>query len=46
MADAIHKVEPGVRLIAPIAVTFKMSELPVDFQEICISLQISNICVR
>ena len=32
MADAIHKVEPGVRLIAPIAVTFKMSELPVDFQ--------------
>ena len=32
MADAIHKVESGVRLIAPIAVTFKMSELPADFQ--------------
>ena len=31
MADAIHKVESGVRLIAPVAVTFKMSELPADF---------------
>lgn len=31
MADAIHKVESGVRLIAPITVTFKMSELPTDF---------------
>lgn len=31
MTDAIHKVESQVRLIAPIAVTFKMSELPTDF---------------
>lgn len=31
MADAIHKVECGVRLKAPVAVTFKMSELPTDF---------------
>lgn len=29
--NAVHKVESGVRLIAPIAVTFKMSELPTDF---------------
>lgn len=32
LADTINKVESGVRLIAPIAVTFKMSELPTDFQ--------------
>lgn len=32
MDDAIHKVDSQVRLIAPIAVTFKMSELPTDFQ--------------
>ena len=31
LADTINKVESGVRLIAPIAVTFKMSELPTDF---------------
>lgn len=31
MAEAIHKVDSQVRLIAPIAVTFKMSELPTDF---------------
>ena len=31
LANAVHKVESGVRLIAPIAVTFKMSELPADF---------------
>lgn len=31
MTDAIHKVESGVRLKAPVAVTFKMSELPTDF---------------
>lgn len=31
LANAVHKVESGVRLIAPIAVTFKMSELPTDF---------------
>lgn len=31
VTDAIHKVESQVRLIAPIAVTFKMSELPTDF---------------
>lgn len=31
MADTIHAAESGVRLIAPIAVTFKMSELPTDF---------------
>lgn len=31
MADAIHKVECGVRLKAQVAVTFKMSELPTDF---------------
>ena len=31
LADAIHKVDCGVRLIAPVAVTFKMSELPTDF---------------
>lgn len=32
MADAIHKVDSQVRLIAPVAVTFKMPELPTDFQ--------------
>lgn len=32
LANAVHKVEFQVRLIAPIAVTFKMSELPTDFQ--------------
>lgn len=32
MADAVHKVESCVRLKAPVAVTFKMSELPTDFQ--------------
>lgn len=32
MTDALHKAESGVRLKAPVAVTFKMSELPVDFQ--------------
>lgn len=32
LANAVHKVESQVRLIAPIAVTFKMSELPTDFQ--------------
>lgn len=31
LADTINKVESRVRLIAPIAVTFKMSELPTDF---------------
>lgn len=31
LADTINKVESGVRLIAPVAVTFKMSELPTDF---------------
>ena len=31
MADTLHMAESGVRLIAPIAVTFKMSELPTDF---------------
>lgn len=31
MASAIHKVDSQVKLIAPIAVTFKMSELPADF---------------
>lgn len=31
MADAIHRVESGVRLIAPVTVTFKMFELPTDF---------------
>lgn len=31
LANAVHEVESGVRLIAPIAVTFKMSELPTDF---------------
>lgn len=31
LANAVYKVESGVRLIAPIAVTFKMSELPTDF---------------
>ena len=31
LADTINKVESGVRLMAPIAVTFKMSELPTDF---------------
>ena len=31
LANAVHKVESQVRLIAPIAVTFKMSELPTDF---------------
>ena len=31
LANAVHKVESQVRLIAPVAVTFKMSELPADF---------------
>lgn len=31
LANAVYKVESQVRLIAPIAVTFKMSELPTDF---------------
>lgn len=31
IADTVHKAESGVRLIAPVAVTFKMSELPTDF---------------
>lgn len=31
LANAVHEAECGVRLIAPIAVTFKMSELPTDF---------------
>lgn len=31
LASAVHKVESGVRLIAPIAVTFKMPELPTNF---------------
>lgn len=31
LTNAVHEVESGVRLIAPIAVTFKMSELPTDF---------------
>lgn len=31
LANAAYEVESGVRLIAPIAVTFKMSELPADF---------------
>ena len=31
MADTVHMAECGVRLKAPVAVTFKMSELPVDF---------------
>lgn len=31
LANVVHKVESGVRLIAPVAVTFKMSELPTDF---------------
>lgn len=31
LADTVHKVAPGVRLIAPVAVTFKMAELPTDF---------------
>lgn len=31
LVDVINKVESGVRLIAPVAVTFKMSELPTDF---------------
>lgn len=31
LANAIHKADSQVRLIAPIAVTFKMSELPTDF---------------
>ncbi len=31
MADTVHMAECGVRLIAPVAVTFKMSELPTDF---------------
>lgn len=31
MADTIHTAECGVRLKAPVAVTFKMSELPTDF---------------
>lgn len=31
LADTINRVESGVRLIAPVAVTFKMSELPTDF---------------
>lgn len=31
LASAVHKVESRVRLIAPVAVTFKMSELPADF---------------
>lgn len=31
LVNAVHKVESQVRLIAPIAVTFKMSELPIDF---------------
>lgn len=32
MADTIHTAECGVRLKAPVVVTFKMSELPTDFQ--------------
>ena len=32
IADTVHKAESGVRLIAPVAVTFKMPELPTDFQ--------------
>lgn len=31
LANAVHKADSQVRLIAPIAVTFKMSELPTDF---------------
>lgn len=31
IASVIHKVYSQVRLIAPVAVTFKMSELPTDF---------------
>lgn len=31
LANVVHEVESGVRLIAPVAVTFKMSELPTDF---------------
>ena len=31
IVDTVHKAESGVRLIAPVAVTFKMSELPTDF---------------
>ena len=31
LASAVHKVDSQVRLKAPIAVTFKKSELPVDF---------------
>lgn len=31
MADTVHMAECGVRLKAPVAVTFKMSELPTDF---------------
>lgn len=32
MTETLHKAESGVRLIAPVAATFKMSELPADFQ--------------
>lgn len=31
LANTVHMAECGVRLIAPVAVTFKMSELPTDF---------------
>ena len=31
LANTVHKVDSQVRLIAPVAVTFKMSELPTDF---------------
>lgn len=31
LANTVHMAECGVRLIAPVAITFKMSELPTDF---------------
>lgn len=31
LANTVHKADCGVRLKAPVAVTFKMSELPTDF---------------
>lgn len=42
----LNKMEIAVRLKAPVAVTFKMSELPTDFRETCISLKIKTICVK
>ena len=32
LANTVHMAECGVRLIAPVAVTLKMSELSIDFQ--------------